>query len=127
MIRIPLWKRQKGKGSFWSFILPKRFKLYLKINPDPIRLQIGPATVEFEYDRDIDLGRIQLRKISRDTYNILIDTSKPISIDTDLLVIPIVIANAQEVGIEGSDYTVPISIVAAVFIFTCKIIGKWIK
>lgn len=128
MIRIPLWKRQRKKGSsFWSFILPKRFKLYVKINPDPIRIRVGPITVEFQYDRNIDLGRIQLRKVSHDTYYVLIDTSRPINTNTDLLIIPIVIANAKEVGIEGTDYITPIGLIAAIFIFTCRIIGKWMK
>ena len=131
-MRIPLWKKTKGKkgkdkkGSVWKYVLPEQFRFYLIADEKPITIRIGTAEMIFEYDRDINLGRIQLIKVNRDYWKVIVDSTKPIHFKGEAIFIPFVIGNAKEIGIEAEDYHKPIAVIIGFIFALWKVIG-WIK
>ncbi|GEM_PF-5973332 len=127
-MRIPLWKKtdKKEGSSAWKYVLPDQFRFYLIADSKPIRINLGPVEMEFQYDRDIDLGRIRLLRINGNFWKIIVDSRKSLRFETDAVFIPFVIANAREIGIEAEDYHKPIGIVIGGIIALWKVIG-WIR
>ena len=128
-MRIPFWKKTKPKkdgSNVWRYVLPDQFRFYLIADSKPITVNLGPVQMEFQYDRDINLGRIRLLRISGDFWKIIVDSRKPLRFEADAIFIPLVLANAREIGIEAEDYHKPIALIIGSIIALWKVIG-WIR